>query len=221
MSTGDLDIGQCTVMKCRIDLFDDTPIKQRHRRIPPAMVDEVRQHLEQLLTCGIIRPSKSPWASPIVLCRKKSGKLRMCCDYRRINQRTIKDAYALPRIEEIFDCLHGARYFSTIDMKSGYNQIEVEEEHKERTGFTVGSLVFFEYNKMPFGLSNAPNFYQRVMEECLGDLNMTICVIYIDDLIIFSNTFEEHLERLDIILERLKSFNIKHYYLSVLLSSFD
>jgi len=209
MSTGDLDIGKCDVMKHRIDMYDDTPIKQRHRRIPPAMVDEVRQHLEQLLTCGIIRPSKSPWASPIVLVRKKSGKLRMCTDLRLVNLRTIKDSYALPRMDEIFDCLQGARYFSTIDMKSGYNQIEIEEEHKERTGFTVGALGFYEYNRMPFGLSNSPSFYQRVMEEILGDFNMNICVIYIDDLIVFSSTYEEHLERLDMIMERLKAHNIK------------
>ena len=108
-STSDTDIGNCTIIKHRIDLLDPTPFKQRHRRIPPAMIEEVRSHLEQLLSCGIIRPSKSPWASPVVLVRKKSGKLRLCIDYRMLNDRTIKDSYALPRIDEIFDSLHGAR----------------------------------------------------------------------------------------------------------------
>lgn len=205
----DNDIGQCNLFKHRIELSNDIPFKQRHRRIPPSMVEEVRKHLEQLLAGGIIRKSKSPWASNIVLVRKKNGKLRMCVDYRMLNNRTIKDAYALPRVEDVFDCLHGAKYFSTIDMKSGYHQVELEELHKERTAFTVGPLGFFEFNKLPFGLSNAPATYQRLMEECLGDFNMKICVIYLDDLIIFSDTYEQHLERLHLILQRLKECGIK------------
>ena len=93
------------------------------------MVKEVREHLEQLLVRGIIEPSKSLWASPVVLVRKKNGKLRMCVDYRAINQRTVKDSYALPRIDEIFDSLQGAKYLTTLDMKAAYHQVEVEEEH--------------------------------------------------------------------------------------------
>lgn len=164
-STSDSDIGHCTIMNHRIDLTYERPFKQKHRRIPPAMVDEVRQHLEQLLKCNIIRPSKSPWTSNIVLVRKKNGKLRLCVDYRMLNNRTVKDSFALPRINEVFDCLHGAKFFSTIDMKAGYHQIEVEELHKERTGFTVGPLGFFEYNRMSFGLCNSPVTYQRIMQE--------------------------------------------------------
>ena len=132
--------GICNNIKHRIDLVNSVPFKQRHRRIPPAMLDEVRQHIEQLLSTGIIRPSKSPFSSNVVLVRKKSGKLRLCIDYRQLNERTVKDSYALPRMEEIFDSLHGAKYFSTIDMKSGYYQIEMEESHKELTAFTVGML---------------------------------------------------------------------------------
>ena len=125
------------------------------------------------------------------------------------NKRTVKDSYALPRVEEVFDILNGAKLFSTIDMKSGYHQVSVEDEHKCRTAFTVGPLGFYEYNKMPFGLSNSPATYQRLMEECLGPLNMKICVIYLDDLIIFSDSFEQHLERLDIVLTRLRECNLK------------
>ena len=113
-SKNDADIGDCQLIKQRIDLENTTPFKQRHRRIPPAMIEEVRQHLAQLLAAGIIRKSKSPWASNIVLVRKKSGKLRMCVDYRMLNQRIIKDAYALPRIEEVFDCLNNSKYFSVL-----------------------------------------------------------------------------------------------------------
>lgn len=208
-SKDDGDIGDCDMIKHRIDLVDDTPFKQRHRRIPPAMIDEVRRHIEELLSSGVIRKSKSPWASNVVLVRKKNGKLRLCVDYRMLNKRTVKDSYALPRTEEIFDVLNGSTLFSTIDMKSGYHQVNMEETHKCRTAFTVGPLGFYEYNKMPFGLSNSPATYQRLMEECLGDLNMKICVIYLDDLIIFSNSFEQHLERLDIVLNRLQQCNLK------------
>ena len=140
---------------------------------------------------------------------KEEWKIKNVWDYRTLNNKTVKDAYALPRIDEIFDCLNGAKYFSSIDMKSGYHQIEVEENHNERTGFTVGALGFWEYNKMPFGLSNSPTTYQRVVEECLGDLNMKICVVYIDDLIIFSRTFEEHLDNLEKVFNKLREYQLK------------
>ena len=178
-SQDDTDLGLCEEVKHRIELLDETPFKQRHRRIPPNMIDELRDHLEQLLASKVIRRSKSPWCSNVVLVRKKTGKLRMCIDYRMLNDRSVKDSYALPRIEEVFDVLHGAKVFSVIDMKSGYHQVEVEEGHKDRTAFTVGPLGFFEFNRMPFGLSNSPSTYQRLMEDCLGDYNMKICVIYL------------------------------------------
>lgn len=114
----DTDIGICNRIKLRIDFIDSTLFKHRHRRIPLSMVDEVRNHTEQLLKAGIIRPSKSTFTSSLVLVRKKNGKLILCVDYRQLNDTTVKDSYALPRMEEIFDCLHGAKYFSTTDMKS-------------------------------------------------------------------------------------------------------
>ena len=208
-STGDTYIGHCTFVKHNINLTDDIPFKQRHRRIPPAMIDEVRAHLEQLAASGIIRESHSPWASNVVLVRKRNGSLRMCVDYRQLNKRTIRDSYALPRAEELLDTLSGSKYFTVLDMKSGYHQVELLEEHKCRTAFTVGPLGFWEFNRLPFGLCNAPASYQRLMEQCLGDLNMKICCIYLDDLIIFSDTLEEHLERLNTVLNRLKECNLK------------
>ncbi|XP_060603469.1 uncharacterized protein LOC132756415 [Ruditapes philippinarum] len=139
-----------------IDLLDETPFKQRHRRIPTMMTDEIRSHLKQLLAAGIIRKSRVPWCSNVELVGKKNGKLRICVDYRMLNNKSVKDSYAIPRIEEVFDVLKGSKYFSTIDQKAGYHQEEIEETHKERTAFTVGSLRFFKYVKMPFGLSNSP-----------------------------------------------------------------
>lgn len=187
-SLNDTDIGKCNLVKYRIDLVYDIPFKQRHRRIPPSMIEEVLQHIEQLLAGGVIRPSKSSWTSNVVLVRKTNGKLRLCVYYRMLNNRTVKDSFALPRMEDIFDCIHGATYFTTMDMKSGYHQVELGETRKESTAFTVGSIGFNEYNKIPFGLTNSPATCQRFMQECLGDMCMRICLIYLDDLIIFSSS---------------------------------
>lgn len=203
------DLGHVTTVKHCIELTDDSPFKQRCRRIPPAMFQEVRDHLQGLLDTGIIRPSKSPFSSNIVLVRKKNNELRMCIDYRKLNSITKKDAYALPRIEEILENLAGNKYFTVLDAKSGYHQVEIKEEHKERTAFTVGALGFYEFNRMPFGLSNSPATYQRLMEECLGELHLKICFIFLDDLIIFSKTLEEHLERLQMVFDKLRNTGLK------------
>nr|KAG5685189.1 hypothetical protein BaRGS_019900 [Batillaria attramentaria] len=202
------EVGLSSKVRHRIDLHDEEPFKQRHRRIPPAMLDEVRSHLQQLLASGIIRPSHSPWASNVVLARKKDGSLRMCIDFRQLNNRTVKDSYALPRVEEILDCLAGSQYFTVLDMKSGYYQVEIEEHHKQRTAFTVGPLGFFEYNRLPFGLCNAPATYQRLMEDIFGEFNLKTCLIYLDDLIVFSRTYEEHMERLRKIFQRFQESGV-------------
>ena len=209
LSRADDDIGHYSEVKHRIELSDSFPFKQRYRRIPPSMFNEVRDHLQQLLSAGIIRRSHSPFTSNVVLAKKKDGKLRLCIDFRQLNNHTIKDNYALPRIDEILESLSGNRYFSVLDMKSGYHQIEIEESHKERTAFTVGPLGFYEYNRMPFGLTNAPATYQRVMEACLGDLHLNICHIYLDDLIVYGRTFEEHLDRLQRVFQKLREAGLK------------
>lgn len=158
------------------------------------MIDEVRNHLQQLLSAKIIRRSNFSYASNVLLVKKKTGELRLCIYFRALDQRTLKDSFSLPRIDEIFDSFLGYKYFSILDMKSGYHQIEMEEKHKERTVFTVDSLEFYKYNRMAFGLANAPATYQRLMKQCLGQLHLRVCFIYLDDIIIFSKTYEEHLD---------------------------
>ena len=208
-SESDTDVGHAANVYHKIELDDEKTFKQRYRRIPPAMINEVRDHLKILLRSGIIRKSHSPWSSNVVLVKKKDNSLRFCIDYRQLNKRTKKDAYALPRIEEMLDCLAGNKYFSVIDMKSGYHQVEIYEHHKERTAFTVGPLGLYEFNRMPFGLSGAPATYQRLMQDVLGDLHLKTCCIFIDDVIIFSSTFQEHLERLQLVFDRIKEANLK------------
>jgi hypothetical protein len=168
-SRSDDDVGHTDIVQHRIDLIDEKPLKQRYRCIPQAAYDDVRAHLCQLLNAGIIQPLRSPWASNVVLVRKKDKSLGLCVDYRQLNNITKKDSYALPRIEELLYCLGGSTFFSVIDMKSGYHQVEIFEPHKERSAFTVGPLGFYEYIRMPFGMTNSPATYQRLMEDFLAD----------------------------------------------------
>ena len=172
-------------------------------------MEEVREHLKEMLEIGAIRESTSPFSSNVVIVRKKDGTIRFCIDYRKLNQRTVKDAYPIPRKDDTLHSLAGSKYFSTLDLKSGYWQVELKEEDKPKTAFQVGSLGFFECNRMPFGLCNAPATFQRLMEICMGELNLRDCLIYLDDIIIFSSTFEEHLKRLQAAFKNLERHNLK------------
>lgn len=172
------------------------------------MIVEVRSFIEQLLSAGTIRKSKSLFALNVVLVKKKDGTIRMRVDYRMLNKRTIKDLYALPRIEDNLDKLSGSN-FSILNMESGYHQVEIEESHKHTKAFTVGPIGFYEFNRLQFGISNSPAMYQRILEECLKNLKMNISVFYLDDLIILADSYEEHLEHLYLIFNRLWECDLK------------
>lgn len=204
----ELSLGHTTAVKHHIRLQDQTPFKERPRPIHPSDREAVKQHLRELLDAGIIRESESPFASPVVLVRKKNGKIRLCIDYRKLNTRTIKDAYALPNIEETFSALSGARWFSVMDLRSGYYQVEMAEEDKPKTAFTC-PLGFYEFNRMPQGVTNAPSTFQRLMERCVGDLHLSEVLVFLDDLIVFSETLEEHETRLMKVLHRLKDYGLR------------
>ena len=161
-----------------------------------------------MLLSGVIRESKSPYASPVVLVRKKDGNLRVCVVFRKINTKTIRDAYPLPRISETLEALEGARWFCTLDLQSGYLQVGMAEKDKPKTAMTT-PFGLFEFNRMPFGLTNAPATFQRLMERCLTGLNLKICLAYLDDVIVFVRTFEEMLERLEAVLKRLGGHGLK------------
>ena len=145
------DLGCTDAVKHRIITSDDRPVAQPYRRVPPTQLDEVKEQLEKLLRTGVIVPSHSDHASPIVLVRKKSGALRMCVDYRTLNAKTIKDAYALPRIVESMDAMTGSKWFSTLDLQSAYNQVQMQPEDQQKTAFTT-PFGLYEYTRMPFGL---------------------------------------------------------------------
>lgn len=207
-STHEGDLGCTTLITHEIPLTDEVPVRQRYRRIPPVEYDAVKAHINQLLESQVIRESCSPYASPIVLVKKKDGALRLCVDYRLLNRKTRRDAFPLPRIEESLDALSGARWFSTLDLASGYNQVSVEEKDKCKTAFCT-PFGLYEFNRMPFGLCNAPSTFQRLMERMFGSQHFQTLLLYLDDVIVFSSSIDEHLERLDKVLSRLHQEGLK------------
>ena len=203
------ELGRTSLVQNEIRLNDKTPFKERYRRIPPHQYEEVRKHLQEMLDIGAIRRSTSPWASPVVLVCKKDGSLWFCIDLRKLNNQTIKDAQSLPRIEDSLNCLDGATIFTSLDLQSGYWQVEMTEDSKPLTAFTVGPLGFYKCVWMPFGLTNALATFQHLMETCLGEIHLKWCIIYLDDIIVFSRTPEEHIERLRGVFERLVAAGLK------------
>ena len=188
---------------------DTPPFKERFHRIPPPQLDEVHAHLKMMLDAGVIRLSNSPWCNAVVLVRKKDGSLCFCIDFRRLNALTVKDSHPLPRICEILESLADAAHYTTVDMNLGFWQVPMDEESKQYTAFTLGSMGLYECKSMPFGLCNAPPTFQRLMLNCLGELNLTYCLIYLDDVIIFSRTEEEHLEQMRVVFDRFREHGLK------------
>ena len=206
--SNDEDLGYTETVTHKIRTTDDLPITQPYRRIPPSQYQEVKEHIQKLISTNVIRESHSPYASPIVLVRKKNGSLRLCVDYRKLNLKTLKDSFPLPRIDESLDALNGAKWFTTLDLASGFNQVAVADDDKQKTAFTT-PFGLYEYNRMPFGLCNAPATFQRLMQSCLNDQIYQTLMVYIDDIIIFAETFDDHLARLDKALARLTEHGLK------------
>ena len=202
------DLGRTGKIKHKINTGDSSPIRQPVRRVPPIRRDEARTLLQGMLQKGVIKPSTSPWASPIVLVKKKDGSTRFCVDYRKVNHVTRKDAYPLPRVDDILDTLAGSQYFSTLDLLSGYWQVEVDQEDQDKTAFCTPDGLF-EFQVMPFGLCNAPATFQRLMELVLAGLQWTTCLVYLDDVIVVGRNFEEHLLHLKSVFQRMRESNLK------------
>ena len=202
------ELGRTSRLRHSILTGDAPPIRQAVRRIPPHRRKEVQDLLEDMLKKNVIKPSTSPWAAPIVLVKKKDGNTRFCVDYRKLNAVTNKDAYPLPRIDATLDTLAGSRWFSTLDLASGYWQVEIEKQDRQKTAFCTTEGLF-EFKVMPFGLCNAPATFQRLMDFVLAGLQWSHCLVYIDDVIILGRDFETHLQNLQAVLHRLHESGLK------------
>ena len=198
----------CNVTSHKINTGRSTPIKQRPRRLPYAYRYEADQQIQEMLANGIITPSVSPWSSPIVLVRKKNGDLRFCVDYRKLNQITVNDSHPLPLISDLLDSVKDAKYFSLLDLRSGYWQIPVAQEDRAKTAFVTQNGLY-EFTRMPFGLKTAPATFQRAMEVILAGLTFEICLCYLDDVIVFGKTLTEHNDRLKTVLTQFRDNNLR------------
>ena len=187
-----------------IETGEARPVRAKYVRVSSQTELDVNLQIKQMLDNGIIRPSSSPWASRIILVRKKDNSTRFAVDYRALNDLTRKDAYPLPEIKDILDKLHGCEYFSTLDGASAYWSIPIKEEDREKSAF-VSSRGEFEFCAMPFGLCNAPSTYQRMIDLALKGAPRSLA--YIDDTLTFSDSFDDHLDHLRRVLQCYRTAN--------------
>ncbi|CAH2216929.1 jg27676, partial [Pararge aegeria aegeria] len=197
------DLGYTNATEMTIELEDSEPVVYRPYRMSYSERCQVRDMVQEMIESGIVRESSSPYASPVVLVKKKTGDKRLCVDYRALNRKTKKDHYPLPRIEDQLDLLAGNSLFISLDLASGYYQIPINENSRVKTAFVTPDGQF-EYNRMPFGLVNAPSVFQRTMNKILADAKIKYALVYMDDILIPCKSFDEGLARLKEILDLLK-----------------
>ena len=204
----DKHLGRTAVMKHSINTGDALPVRQPPRRLPIHCQQEVSRLIDDMLQKDVIEPSSSPWSSPIVLVTKKDGSMRFCIDYRKVNNLTKKDAYPLPRIDDTLETLAGSTWFTTLDLLSGYWQVELDHTDKEKTAFATKHGLF-QFKVLPFGLCNGPATFQRLMDLVLSGLQWSACLVYLDDVIILGRNFQNHLNNLMQVFNRIREAGLK------------
>ena len=205
MSCNEYDIG-CTPLM--FDTGEHRQIRQPLRRQPLAHQEIIDKQVEEMRRHGIIEPASSPWASNVVLVRKRDGSLRFCVDYRAVNNVTYQDTYLLPRIDSCLDALHGAKWFKILDLRSGYYNIPLSLPDRDKTAF-VTRRGCWRFTVMPFGLTCAPGVFQRLMDMMLAGLSYETCQVYLDDVIVCGSTFEELLHSTEVVFQRIRDAKLK------------
>jgi len=201
-------LGRTNLVQHTIDTEDGKVIRKHWYRTSQVERKFIEQEITRLLKEGLIECSTGPWASPVVLVRKKNGKQRLCIDYRELNSITRKDAYPLPRIDDMLDSFGKAKWFTSLDLSSGYWQVEVDPKDRSKTAF-ITQFGIYQFKVMPFGLCNAPATFQRLMDEVFRGILWKFVMVYLDDIIVYSESFEEHLEHLHIVFDRLQAAGLK------------
>ena len=207
-ATENSELGSTGLIKHSIDTQGQGPIRLRPYRTGRKQKEELERQIKEMMATNVIQHSTSPWAAPVILVEKKSGELRFCIDYRKLNSLTKKDSFPLPRIDSTLDRLYGKKFFTTLDLASGYWQIELDDPSKEKTAFIVENNLY-EFIRMPFGLCNAPATFQRVMNYILRDVSGIKALVYLDDVIIFSETFEDHLRDIKEVFTLIQNAGLK------------
>jgi hypothetical protein len=191
-----------------IDLLRGTAsISKRPYRMSSTQLIELKKHIKELLEKGFIRPSSSPWGPPVIFVKKKDGTQRMCVDYRLLNEVTIKNKYPLPRIEDLFDQMRDAKVFSKIDLRSGYHQMKIRWSDIPKTAFTT-RYGLYVYTVIYFGLTNAPAYFMYLMNKVFMEYLDKFVVVFIDNILIYSKTEEEHEEHLRLVLQKLREHQL-------------
>ena len=208
ISSDEYDLGRTSMIQHKIETGNSKPVRQTLRRTPLAHSYLIDEQLDLLTKQGIIQPTNSEYSSNVVLVRKKDSSWRFCIDFRKLNDLTVKDAYPLPRIDDCLDALAGSTWFSTLDMRSGYFQVEIDPKDAHKTAF-VTKRGSFQFRVMPQGLCNAAATFQRLMHLVMAGLNYNACLVYLDDVIIFAPNLELHLKRLEEVFERFRSAGLK------------
>ena len=204
------ELGVTDVVEHVIDTGNAKPVKACPRRLPYALRVELEEELDRLESTGCIEPSNSRYASNLVLVRKKNGGLGVCVDYRGVNKDTTPDHYSIPRIDELIDTIgrRKGKFFSSLDLMKGYHQVKLAEQSKQKTAFSCHKGLF-HYRRMPFGLTNAPATFQRLMNQLFSGIDWEFVFTYLDDILIVSKSFEEHLSHARRVLEQLQEAGLR------------
>ena len=195
-------IGRTDLVQHEIDTGTTLPVHSAPYRVLAAERKVIAAQVEKMEAAGVVRPSVSPWSSPVVLTKRSDGRLRFCVDYRRLNDKTRKDLYPLPRMDDVLERLGGAKVFTTLDLANGYWQVPIAERDQPKTAFVTPD-VLYEFRRMPFGLCNAPVTFQRLVDRALAGLNWTACLVYLDDILVYGRNLPEHNMRLRLVLQAL------------------
>ncbi|XP_042073272.1 uncharacterized protein LOC121813519 [Haplochromis burtoni] len=207
-AASDKDCRQTSLVQHTIDTSSAQPIRLRPHRLPLSKRQVAEEKIREMAAAGVIEPSNSPWAAPVVLVGKKDGSPRFCVDFRRLNAVTKKDSYPLPRIDEALDYVTGSSWFSSLDLRSGYWQVELAPEARPKTAFTIGQGLW-QFRVMPFGLCNAPATFERLMERVLVDIPCSRCVVYLDDLLVHGGDFDSALSHLSEVLSAIRRAGLR------------